>query len=196
MYINEISDYLKIKSTRESFYITSKKTGEKVLFPCMSPLLVKRELVISNDYNPNFVSDDKLDLLKQSIIDNGFCFGIVVIFDHEQEKFVIIDGFHRSLISSEKYLDFDYVPVVILDHDIIKRMFATVQFNKARGVHQVDLDADVIRKLIEQGLSDEEVSKHLGIDQDTVFRYKQLTGVAELFKNQSYSQSWEIIENE
>lgn len=58
-------------------------------------------------------------------------------------------------------------------------MLATVLFNKARGFHQVDLDADVIRALIEQGLTEDEIAEKLQIDLETVLRYKQLTGIAE-----------------
>jgi DNA invertase Pin-like site-specific DNA recombinase len=75
-------------------------------------------------------------------------------------------------------------------------MTATVQFNKARGVHQVDLDAEVIRALIEQGMGEEEIAAKLGIDEDTVHRYKQLTGIAELFKNTTYSTAWEMVEGD
>lgn len=91
-------------------------------------------------------------------------------------------------------MDLDYLPVVVLDHDISQRMAATVQFNKARGVHQVDLDADVIRALIEQGKTEDEISVSLGIDPDTIHRYKQLTGIAELFKNSDYSMPWTTLE--
>ena len=41
-------------------------------------------------------------------------------------------------------------------------------------------------------MSEEEISKHLGIDMETVLRYKQLTGIVELFKNVEYSKSWEV----
>lgn len=49
------------------------------------------------------------------------------------------------------------------------------------------------RALIEQGLSEDEVAARLCIDVDTVHRYKQVTGIAELFKNATYSQAWEIV---
>ncbi|MBI3654037.1 MAG: ParB N-terminal domain-containing protein [Acidobacteria bacterium] len=157
-------------------------------------LLVARELIVANLYNPNSVSPDKLDLLRQSILDNGFCFPIVTIWDDEVERFIIIDGFHRDTMGDPDWLDLDYIPLVLLKHDITRRMTATVQFNKARGVHQVDLDADVIRALIEQGMSEDAIAVHLGIDLETIHRYKQLTGVAELFKNASYSMSWDVVE--
>lgn len=175
-------------------YIESKTRG-RVLAPCANTLLVKRELVVANTYNPNSVSADKMNLLAQSITDNGFCFPIVTIWDDEAGHFVIIDGFHRSAIGGPEWLDFDYLPVVVLEHDITKRMAATVQFNKARGVHQVDLDAEVIRALIEQGLTEEDVAQRLGIDLDTVHRYKQLTGVAELFRNAEWSMAWEMADD-
>jgi ParB-like chromosome segregation protein Spo0J len=164
-----------------------------VAMAAMHTLLARRELVIANTYNPNHVPPEKMDLLVRSIQENGFCFPIVTIFDPET-GFVIIDGFHRRRVADPDFLDLPYVPIVVLDHDISQRMAATIQFNKARGVHQVDLDAEVIRALIHQGLSEPEIAVKLGIEEDAVHRYKQLTGVAELFKNAAYSPSWEVVD--
>ena len=166
----------------------------KIKIPCLNVKLVPREMVIANNYNPNFVASDHMELLKQSIIDNGFCFPIVTIWDNDLEKYVIIDGFHRFTICQPDWLDITEVPIVILEHNISKRMAATVQFNKARGIHQVDIDAELIRALLEQGQSEDEISIHLGIDTETIHRYKSLTGIAELFKNSQYSMSWSVEE--
>lgn len=168
----------------------------EIKVPCLDVKLVPRELVQANNYNPNHVPKDKMELLKQSILDNGFCFPIVTIWSEEDGKYIIIDGFHRYTICQPEWLDIEQVPIVVLEHDISKRMAATIQFNKARGVHQVDLDADVVRSLLEQGLSEEEVSRHLGIDLDTVLRYKQMTGIVDLFKNIDYTPSWEVSDEE
>lgn len=165
-----------------------------IKIPCMNTLLVEIDKVVANDYNPNNVPSDKMKLLKQSIIDNGFCFPIVTIFDNDLDKYVIIDGFHRY--TTAKSLKMDKIPIVALDHDISKRMSATIQFNKARGVHSVDLDADVIKSLIQQGKTEIEISKHLGIDLETIHRYKSLTGILDLFKNNDYSRSWEVESDE
>lgn len=170
-------------------------TKLKIAMPCMETRLVPRESLIANNYNPNAVPTDKMSLLSQSIVDNGFCFPIVTIYDDELEKYVIVDGFHRWTICGKDWLDIDPVPVVVLEHDISQRMAATIQFNKARGVHQVDLDAEVVRALIEQGLSDEDVAAKLGMEVDAVHRYKQLTGVASLFAKADYSTSWSIVED-
>ena len=174
--------------------VTVKAGKAEISVPCMNTVLVARSLVKANAYNPNHVPRDKMLLLRQSILDNGFCFPIVTIWDDAEEMFVIVDGFHRSLIGGGEWLDMTHLPIVVTDHDITKRMYATVQFNKARGVHQVDMDADIIRALSEQGNTDDEIAQHLGIDIDTVFRYKQLTGIADLFRNANYSMSWEVVE--
>ncbi len=194
-FINTIEEFKQLKASIEPVYITSKKYG-KIEVPCANVLLVARDLIIANNYNPNHVSKSKMDLLKQSIQDNGFCFPIVTIWDEETELFIIIDGFHRDTMGDPKWMDLDYIPLVVLRHDITKRMSATVQFNKARGVHAVDLDAEIIRALIEQGMKEDEICVKLGIDLDTVHRYKQLTGVAEIFKNAQYSMSWEMQEDD
>ena len=48
------------------------KTKKGIIkLPCMTPVIVPIEKVVSNDYNPNHVSDNNMELLLQSIIDNG-----------------------------------------------------------------------------------------------------------------------------
>lgn len=164
----------------------------KIEFPCMNIQLVPRDSIQANFWNPNSVPRDKMELLKQSICDNGFCFPIVTIYSEEDEKYIIIDGFHRFTMCQPEWLNIDPVPVVVLKHNLSQRMAATIQFNKARGVHAVDGDAEIVRSLIEQGLPEDEISQHLGIDLETVLRYKQLTGIVDLFKNVNYSKSWEV----
>lgn len=164
-----------------------------IALPVMCPILVPRELVQANNYNPNNVPRNNMELLETSIINNGFCFAIVTVWDEELKKFVIVDGFHRDNIL-KKWLEAEEIPIIVLDHDIKKRMEATVQFNRARGVHQVELMGDLVKALIDQGATDEEISKQLGMEMEEVFRLKQITGIAELFKNQIYSKSWVIEE--
>jgi hypothetical protein len=53
---------------------------------------------------------------------------------------------------------------------------------------------DLVQALVSQGLEDTEISKHLGMEIEEVFRLKQITGIAELFKNQIYSRAWEMQE--
>ncbi len=165
----------------------------KITLPCMNPVIVPLDKVQANDYNPNHVSDNNMQLLLQSVKDNGFCFPVVTIYDDILEKYIVIDGFHRYLIFKD-YLQADVLPVVVLNEDISQRMASTVQFNRARGVHQVDLMGDLVQKLVESGASDEDISQHLGMDMEEVYRLKQITGIAEIFKNASHSKAWHMEE--
>lgn len=193
MFIETVEQYLDYRKTADPVYVPAKR-NQKIAVPCANTILVNRALVIANTYNPNHVSDDKLELLRRSIVDNGFAFPVVTIWDDDQQLFVVVDGFHRYLISGPKWLGMSHVPLAVLSHNATQRMLATWQFNKARGAHEVDLDADLIRALIQQGMEEEEIAKHLGIDLDTVYRYKQVAGIAELFKNADYSMAWEVLE--
>lgn len=171
------------------------KGGKKLKLPVMTPIIVPTEAVVANTYNPNHVDPQNMDLLKTSIIDNGFTFAIVTIWDEEQEKFVIIDGFHRFSILKDT-LECKEIPIVVLEHDMVKRMSATVQFNRARGVHQVELMGDLVKAMFDQGADDEHIAHMLGMELEEVFRLKQITGIAYLFRNQPYSKSWEMQEVE
>lgn len=161
----------------------------------MDPEIVPIGKVTANSYNPNHVSDSNMQLLLQSILDNGFCFPVVTIYDDVLDQYIVVDGFHRYIIFRD-YLEADLIPVVVLEHTLAQRMAATVQFNRARGVHQVELMGDLVQALVGQGLSDDEISTHLGMDVEEVYRLKQVTGIAELFKNQIYSKSWRMEETE
>ena len=161
----------------------------------MNVRLVPIQQVQANNYNPNTVSRHNMVLLQESILANGFCFPIVTIYDPDLERYIIIDGFHRYSILKD-YLGCEQIPVVVLEHNITQRMEATVQFNRARGVHQVELMGDLVAALAKQGVADDEIAVKLGMELEEVLRLKQVTGIAELFKNQQYSSSWEMAEVE
>jgi ParB-like chromosome segregation protein Spo0J len=172
--------------------IIKTKKGD-IKLPCLDVKIVDITQVQANNYNPNSVSTQNMALLEESILANGFCFAVVTVWDPDTEKYIIVDGFHRYLIFKD-YLEAKYLPIIVLDHDISKRMEATVQFNRARGVHQVELMGDLVQALVNQGVEDEEIAQKLGMEMEEVFRLKQITGIAELFKNQIYSRAWEMQE--
>lgn len=162
-----------------------------IKFPALNAVLINRKLVFANDYNPNHVAKDKMKLLQTSIQENGFCFGIVMIFDYEIERFIIIDGDHRNQISGDKWLKLTYVPAVILEHSMDKRLSATVQFNKARGVHKIDGNADLLKRMVELDVSDSEIAKQLGMTADEILRLKRNKKIADIYKDLNFSNSWE-----
>lgn len=164
----------------------------KVEFTALDAKLVPINKIIANDYNPNKVAKPEMELLKKSILDNGFCFPIVVIYDKEADIYVVIDGFHRYTVAKD-YLKLKEIPVVVLKHDIKKRMAATIQFNRARGTHQILDMSKIVADLYKKGMTDQDIMKSLGMEEDEVIRLKQVSGLKEAFGNYEFSKSWEEV---
>lgn len=163
---------------------------KKISFPCLNPKLVPAKKIQANDYNPNKVASPEMKLLAHSIEEDGLTMAIVVYYDPQIDKYIVVDGFHRYTVLT-KIFKCSEIPVVIIEKDIKNRMASTIRHNRARGVHKVDLMAEIVLKLIRLGWTDEEIAKHLGMECDEVLRLKQQTGIAAIFKNRQFSKSWE-----
>ena len=103
-------------------YIKTKKGN--VALPVMNPIIVPIHKLEPNKYNPNKVAINNMELLERSILDNGFCFAVVTIYDKARDKYIIIDGFHRYEIF-KKYFKAKEIPIIVLEHNIEKRMAAS-----------------------------------------------------------------------
>lgn len=160
-----------------------------VSFPCMNPKLVPSSKVVANEYNPNKVAKIEYELLKQSIECDGVTMPIVTYYDAENDRYIIVDGFHRYKILTEEF-KCEYLPVVVIDKPLKDRMASTVRHNRARGKHQVELMSALIRKLIDLGCTDSEIAERLGMTKEELIRLKQLIGVAKLFAAREYSRAW------
>ncbi len=159
------------------------------MYPCLKTKLVDIELIEANDYNPNNVAPQQLKLLKHSIQEDGFTMPIVCFLDKGKNKYIIVDGFHRYKVG--KILKLSQLPISVIDKEIKDRMASTIRHNRARGEHQVDLQSNIVAELFILGWTDQEIGIHLGMQADEVLRLKQKTGIAEIFKNHEYSNSWE-----
>ena len=82
------------------------------------------------------------------------------------------------------------LPVSVIDKPIDERMASTIRHNRARGSHDVDLMSNIVKELHELGRSDAWISKHLGMDKDEILRLKQITGLAEMFKDIDFGNAW------
>lgn len=167
---------------------------KKLEFPCMQPKLVPIEKVVANNYNPNKVAKPEMELLYKSIYEDGLTMPVVTFYDDKIDKYVIVDGFHRYTIVKD-YFKSDVVAISVIEKDIKQRMASTVRHNRARGVHKVDLQADMVVDLLKKGWDDNDISKELGMTLEEVLRLKQQTGIAELFKDRTHSKSW-IVKND
>lgn len=142
---------------------------KKLSSPLSTLQWVDRDRVKPNDYNPNKVSKQNLELLKQSILTNGWTLLIVV-----RPDFTIIDGFHRWTVAGEEPLKSmleGKVPVVIVEHkDKAGNIYGTVTHNRARGTHLLEPMKAIVRELMGEGKSVEEIGKQLGMRPEEIFR--------------------------
>jgi ParB-like chromosome segregation protein Spo0J len=159
-------------------------------------LWVDNSTVKGNDYNPNKVAPPEMRLLERSIKEDGYTQPIVG-YDLG-ESIEVVDGFHRHRVGKESKIVrgrvHGYLPVTKIRgdrSDSKDRMASTIRHNRARGVHGVIPMAEIVSNLIKQGWTDVDIAKELGMDADEVLRFKQNTGLPELFENHSFSSSWE-----
>lgn len=141
----------------------------RIVSPLSTLQWIDRRNVKPNDYNPNKVSKQNLELLKQSILTNGWTLPIVV-----RPDFTIIDGFHRWTIAGEEPLISmleGKIPIVIVDHkDKAGNIYGTVTHNRARGAHLLGPMKAIVKELMGEGKSVEEIGKQLGMRPEEIFR--------------------------
>lgn len=144
----------------------------------------------ANDYNPNVVFKDEMNLLKFSIIKNGWIQPILVTQD-----FCIIDGFHRATLAKKnKDITIDgKVPVVIMEMSEPERMMLTIRINRAKGSHVALKMSDIVHTLVnEYGIPVQQICEGIGARKDEVElllmdNVFQAKGIDEHTK---YSQAW------
>lgn len=160
-------------------------------------LWVRTGDVQANDYNPNVVAPPEMKLLERSIEMDGFTQPIVTfpVNDHRE----VVDGFHRNRVGKESKVVNKrlrgYLPVTTIRsdrQDRNDRIAATIRHNRARGRHQVDNMSEIVVELSRRNWSDEKIGRELGMEPDEVLRLKQISGLAEMFADQEFSEAWEL----
>ena len=162
-------------------------------------LWVKASDVVANDYNPNKVAPPEMELLKTSILADGFTQPIVT-FPNENHK-EVIDGFHRNRVGREcpevTARIKGYLPITIIrstQEDRGDRIASTIRHNRARGKHQIQGMSAIVLELKRRNWSDNKIAKNLGMDADEILRLTQILGLKEMFKDKEFSFSWEAID--
>jgi len=160
--------------------------------PCDFIRWVKIEKVSPNDYNPNATAGKEMNLLYISIKEDGVTMPVVTIQD--EERFTIIDGFHRYFTckTQEDLRDRmrGYLPITVLNKTLEERIAATVRHNRARGSHSVQGMSNLVFKMLEEGVSDKEICRKLGLDATELVKLKHITGYSKLYENVEYGKSW------
>lgn len=160
-------------------------------------LWVRNEDVQANDYNPNVVAPPEMKLLETSIDHDGYTQPIVT-YSHDGYR-EVVDGFHRNLVGKNSAVVRErvrgYLPVTTIRSGQTNRedrIAATIRHNRARGQHQVANLSDIVVELSRRNWNDEKIGRELGMGPDEVLRLKQISGLAEMFADQEFSEAWEV----
>ena len=163
--------------------------------------------VQANDYNPNVVAPPEMELLKLSVRADGYTQPIVAwpIDDADGDgqaqgdpaRYEVVDGFHRHRIGKEdeqvRAAVRGRLPLAVINPARTgreDRVAATIRHNRARGQHTVDGMSEIVVDLARRGKSDEWIGRELGLDPDEVRRLRQITGLAEMFADEEFSEAW------
>ena len=148
----------------------------------------------SNDWNPNSVANVEMNLLRISIKNDGYTQPVVVSYDEQQQKYIIIDGFHRysimRLCPDIAALTDGYLPVVVLHKSLADRMASTVRHNRARGTHSTQGMSSMVFQMLKEGKTDAQIANELGMEAEELVRLKHITGYSRLYKNIEYNRAW------
>lgn len=157
---------------------------------------VPADAVIANSYNPNSVAPPEMELLRLSIMADGYTQPIVT--NRENGHREVVDGFHRNRVGREcddvRERVKGYLPVVQIRSERVDRgdrIAATIRHNRARGKHQVVAMSDIVLELKRRNWDDKKIGRELGMDPDEVLRLAQISGLAEAFKDREFSMAWE-----
>lgn len=162
--------------------------------PVYNVKAVPVEKIHANAYNPNSVAPPEMKLLELSIWEDGYTMPIVCYYLPETDEYEIVDGYHRytTMLTSERIYKREggKLPVVVIDKPLQNRMASTIRHNRARGTHSIDLMKNIVARLVEAGMGDDWIRKHIGMDEDELLRLKQITGIAALFQEADFSAAW------
>jgi ParB-like chromosome segregation protein Spo0J len=144
----------------------------------------------ANDYNPNHVAPPELELLRTSMIADGWTQPLVATAQGE-----IVDGFHRWTLAQRDpaiaTLGSGLVPVARLDAERGDRMAATIRHNRARGQHAVRPMAAIVRELVEAlDYDTERVCTILGMESEEVERLLDHSGMLVRGSSDEFGPGW------
>lgn len=151
----------------------------------------KRAELKPNAYNPNKVASPEMRLLKISILEDGWTQPIVI-----NERMEIVDGFHRWTVSGDpevSALTNGLVPTVMVRlKDGEHQMMSTIRHNRARGTHGVLAMAQIVQKMLAEGLSQQEIMQRLQMEEEEVVRLAMRVGIpkSKIIQEASFGRAW------
>lgn len=152
---------------------------------------IHRDNLKPNHYNPNKVAPPELQLLKISILEDGWTQPIVINPD-----LTIVDGFHRWTVSGHKEIysltDGEVPTVMITPKDASQQQMATIRHNRARGTHGVLEMSNIVTDMVKSGLTGDEIMARLKMEKEEVVRLLFRAGIpkSQVFIDKEFSNAW------
>lgn len=161
--------------------------------PAYGVRAVPIEKIVANSYNPNIMAPPEMRLLELSIWEDGYTMPCVCYYLEEDDLYEIVDGYHRYLVMKQSQRIYDrekgMLPVTVIEKDISNRMASTIRHNRARGMHNLELMTEIVTELVKSGMSDKWIMRNIGMDKSELLRFKQISGLAELFRDKEFGWS-------
>ena len=161
--------------------------------PAYGVRAVPIEKIVANSYNPNIMAPPEMRLLELSIWEDGYTMPCVCYYLEEDDLYEIVDGYHRYLVMKQSQRIYDrekgMLPVTVIEKDISNRMASTIRHNRARGMHNLELMTEIVTELVKSGMSDKWIMRNIGRDKNELLRFKQISGLAELFRDKEFGWS-------
>jgi hypothetical protein len=147
----------------------------------------------ANNYNPNVVAPPELELIKVSLLEDGWTSAIVITNDFE-----IVDGYHRWTCARTDpriyAITGGLVPTVcIRPKDAASKMMATIRHNRARGTHTVLAMSKIIQSMVEtEKLTMREICERLQMEPEEVIRLAIRQGIPQtaIVAATGWSREW------
>lgn len=164
----------------------------KITHPISTVTWIDPKTLRANDYNPNHVAPPELELLKLSILEDGWTQPIVARPDGE-----VVDGFHRYTLGLKdadiRAASGGLVPVVFLrPNDAAHQMMSTIRHNRARGTHGVLKMAEIVRTLARDlKVPEADIMKRLGMEDEEVERLLDTGGMIKRGAGTVFANGWQ-----
>jgi ParB-like chromosome segregation protein Spo0J len=141
--------------------------------------------IVANDYNPNVVQPSELELLKFSIMQNGWIQPTLIT--HEG---VLIDGFHRTTLAR---LEGWLVSCCVMELSEAERMILTIRINRAKGTHVAFKMSEIVKRLVmDFELTKDYIAYAIGATEKEIDLLLQEDVFQKLeIKQHRYSMAWE-----
>lgn len=136
-----------------------------------------------NGYNPNRQSDHDFELLLRSIEEDGFTQPVIITNDD-----IIVDGEHRWRAGCS--LGMKHIPVVRVNMSAEQARISTIRHNRARGSHDIELEAEVLRDLQKLGALDW-AQDSLMLDDLEIQRLIEDVSAPEALAGEDFTEAWE-----